>query len=340
MTGGLTWVLTRLRMVLVATLLALLIPLSAAQAETGTPAGWDVESASSQVIIGRVVLRYDPSLAAEALALAQEIPQWWSELEQGMAGDLDDRLTINYVTHAGRIADATGMPRWAAGVAHSPSGEIMVAEHGPDGSLSDLDNLVRHELAHVALYRATSGVPLPRWFHEGIAESFADRVDILRSQSLAAAVFGVGVPRLDGLESSFRGDPQQVTVAYAAARDLVNHMRYRSGGDGSELRQLLAQLGRGRGFDAAVLSSFGVTMEELEVEWRGGLSGRFSWFPMVSSGGMPFFVLGPLVGVAFVRRRRQIRAGWARLDREEALAQAKMLASAPMAMGRAATCRC
>ena len=335
-----TWLLRRLHWFVLAALLVVLLPFGAARAEAGTPAGWDVESATSEVIVGRVVLRYDPSLEAEALAMAQQIPGWWSEIERGMAGDLDDHLTITYVTHSGRIAEATGMPRWAAGVAHSSTGEIMVAEHAPDGSLSDLDNLVRHEMAHVALHRATGGAAVPRWFHEGIAESFADRIDILRVQSLAAAVFGVGVPRLDALEDSFRGDPQQVTVAYAAARDLVNHIRFRDA-SGADLRQLLGQLRLGRSFEGAVLSAYGVTLEELEAEWRSGLTGRFSWFPMISSGGMPFFVLGPLFVVAFIRRRRQIRAGWERLDREEALAHARALAAVPaLAVARTATCRC
>lgn len=333
-----TWLARRLHWLIIAAVLALLVPFGKARAESGTPAGWDVETASAEVIVGRVVLRYDPSLEAEALSMAQQIPGWWSELERGMAGDLEDNLTITYVAHAGRIAEATGMPRWAAGVAHSSTGEIMVAEHAPDGTLTDLDNLVRHEMAHVALHRATGGAPLPRWFHEGVAESFADRIDILRVQSLAAAVFGVGVPHLDALEASFRGDPQEVTVAYAAARDLVNHLRYRDG-DGADLRQLLGQVRMGRSFDGAVLSAYGATLEELEAEWRGGLSGRFSWFPMVSSGGMPFFVLAPLFGVAFFRRRRQIRDGWARLEREDARLFGHALAMAPV-VARPATCRC
>ncbi|MEZ4454143.1 MAG: peptidase MA family metallohydrolase [Nannocystaceae bacterium] len=308
--------LRRLRVFLLAMALAVVLPIGAAQAEWGEPAGWEVENATSEVIIGRVVLRYDPSLHDEAMVLAQAIPEWWSEIEQAMAGDLDDRLTITYVNHAGRIAEATGMPRWAAGVAHPPTGEIMIARHAPDGSLSDLDTLTRHELAHVALHRATNGAPLPRWFHEGVAESFADRVDLLRMQSLAAAIFGVGVPPLAELEGSFRGAPEEVTVAYAAARDLVNHLRYRDA-DGSDIRQLFTQLRLGHGFDASVLSAYGVTLDELEVEWRTGLAGRFSWFPMISSGGLPFFLVAPLMTVAFLRRRRQIRAGWDRLERED-----------------------
>jgi len=308
--------LRRLHWIVLAVVMALMLPFGQAKAEAGKPVGWQVSSATSKVIVGRVVLNYDPALHDEAMELAGMIPEWWSEIERSMAGDLDDRLDINYVNHPGRIAEATGMPRWAAGVAHPPTGEIVIARHAPDGSLSDLDNLMRHEMAHVALYRATDGVPLPRWFHEGVAESFADRVDLLRVQTLAAAIFGVGVPPLDELEVSFRGDPQEVTIAYAAARDLVNHLRYRDA-DGADLRQLFAELRQGRGFDAAVLRSYGVTLGELEVEWRTGLRGRFSWFPMVGSGELPFFLVMPLVTYAYFRRKRQLKASWARLDRED-----------------------
>lgn len=335
----LAWtLLRRLRVLFLAMALAVILPIGAAMAESGQPAGWDVEAATSKVIVGRVILRYDPALADEAMALAQAIPEWWSEIERAMAGDLDDRLTITYVNHSGRIAEATGMPRWAAGVAHPPTGEIMIARHAPDGSLSDLDNLTRHELAHVALFRATGGVPLPRWFHEGVAESFADRVDLLRVQSLAAAVFGVGVPPLGELEASFRGSPDEVTVAYAAARDLVNHLRYRDA-DGSDIRQLFTQLRLGHGFDASVLSAYGVTLGELEVEWRTGLHGRFSWFPMVSSGGLPFFFVAPLITVAFLRRRRQIQDGWRRLDREDAEIYGRMSNLTSRALGLRDACQ-
>ncbi len=333
--------LRRLHWFVLAVVLAFALPFGQAHAESGRPVGWKLSTASSQVTVGRVVLHYDPALRDEALALAGMIPEWWSEIERSMAGDLDDRLDVHYVNHPGRIAEATGMPRWAAGVAHPPTGEIVIARHAPDGSLSDLDNLMRHEMAHVALYRATGGVPLPRWFHEGVAESFADRVDLLRVQTLAAAVFGVGVPPLDELERSFRGDPQEVTIAYAAARDLANHLRYRDA-DGSDLRQLFAELRRGLNFDAAVLRSYGVTLAELEVEWRTGLRGRFSWFPMVGSGELPFFLVMPLVTYAYFRRRSQLKAAWDRLDREEREFEARLAQRLPRLISARppVACRC
>jgi hypothetical protein len=302
---------------LVAAFLMVLGPVRPAHAETGEAAGWALSTATSQVVVGRVTLRYDPNLHDEAMELAEYIPEWWSEMEKALAGDLDDRLTINYVAHAGRIAEGTGMPVWAAGVAHSESGEIVIAQHAPDGSRTDLDSLLRHEMAHVALYRATDGQPLPRWFHEGVAESFGNEIDLMRSQTLAGAVYGAGVPALDQLELNFRGiDAIAVTVSYAAARDFVNHLRYRD--DGSDLRQVMSEIRRGTNFDAAFVKAYDRTLSELDAEWRTGLSGRFVWFPVISSGGLPFAALSPLVVVAAVRRRRQLREGWDRLTREDA----------------------
>jgi len=304
--------------------IVILGPVPSARAESGTPAGWELSTATREVTVGRVTLRYDPNLHDEAMQLVEYIPEWWSEMEQALAGDLDDRLTINYVAHAGRIAEATGMPRWAAGVAHSESGEIVISQHAPDGSRTDLDSLLRHEMAHVALYRATDGHEVPRWFHEGVAESFGNEIDLLRSQTLAGAVFGPGVPALDKLEENFHGiDPIAATVSYAAARDFVNHLRGRDA-DGSDLRQVMSEIRRGTNFDAAFIKAYGRSLGELDGEWRSGLTGRFVWFPVVSSGGLPLAALSPLMVVAAVRRRRQLREGWDRLGREDDALQAEV----------------
>lgn len=321
--------------VLLALLAVIWAPLGVARAESGQPAGWEVTTATSEVVIGRVSLRYDPSLEDEALRLADYVPEAWSEIEKALAGDLDDRLTIYYVAHAGRIAEATGMPRWAAGVAHSESGEIMLAAHAPDGAPTDTDDLLRHELAHVALHRATGGHDLPRWFHEGVAESFGNEVDLLRSQTLAGAVYGPGVPALDQLDDNFHGtDAIAATVGYAAARDFVNHLRDRDG-TGAGLRQVLSELRRGTGFEAAWIKAFGRSLAELDAEWRTGLSGRFAWFPVVSSGGLPLAALSPLLVVAAVRRRRHLRAGWERLAREDAEEREVIAASLRPLLARA-----
>jgi hypothetical protein len=197
---------------------------------------------------------------------------------------------------------------------------IAISMHDPDGSRSDLDTLLQHELVHVALYRATNGATLPRWFHEGVAESFANEVSLLRAEALAGAVFGVGVPDIDRLETYFHGDARQANVAYAAARDFVTWLRYYDAGhgrEGAEFRQLLSQLHGGREFQQAFVDAYGVNLAELDSSWRAGLLGRFMWFPLLGSGGLPFLLVGPIVVIAWIRRRRRLADDWARLDAQE-----------------------
>lgn len=324
-----TGVASRLRRLpRVLTLLAALLVFTLAgpaQAHEGEAIGWAVESATEQIVVGRMVLHYDPDLEGEALELAKNLPAWWSEIERELAGDLDDRLEIHFVKHSGRVAEATGMPEWAAGVANPPRGEVIIAFHQPDGSRADLEGLLRHELVHVALHRATEGAPVPRWFHEGVADSVGDEISLLRAETLASTVFGSGVPPLDEINRNFRGERRDVSVAYAASRDFATYLRYRDG-EGTDFRQLLTQLRQGHAFRASFIAAYGVGLEELEGEWRGGLAGRFMWYPVIGGGGLPFALFAPAIAFAWWRRRRTMRAAWARLEREDRLDRQRQMA--------------
>jgi hypothetical protein len=292
----------------------------AAEASTGRAEGFAVEQATSTHTIGRVTLRFEPELDDEAEMLAANIPAWWSEIERPLARDVDDTLTITLVDHAGRVAEATGMPHWVAGVARSETGEIVIARHGPDGARTDLEHLLKHEMAHVVVHRASGGADVPRWFHEGVAESTAGGISLNRAQTLASAVFGPGVPDLDDLEAQFTTDDgPQVAVAYAAARDFVEFLRAQ-GEDGVKLRQAFSELRRGASFDTAIARAFGKSLPELAQIWRGGLPARFVWYPLAANGGLPLALVFPLVLAAWVRRRRALQRGWDRLEREDEVA--------------------
>lgn len=310
---------------------------SPAAATEGRPTGWSVDQATEVVSVGRLQLHYEPKLRDQAESIIEYAPSWWEGIETQLAGDIDDDLTIIFVDHAGMVAEASGMPHWAAGVAHPPRGEILIARHGPDGSPTNLEELVRHEMAHVALYRATGGAELPRWFHEGVAESFNGTLSFGRAQTLASAVFGGGVPDLEQLELNFRGtDGPEAAVAYAAARDLVDFMRGYDG-TGMSLRQLMTELDRGKRFDVAVIRAYGHGLEEIVGQWRQGLPGRFVWYPLAASGGLPFILVAPLVAIAWVRRRRAVRRGYERLELQDRLMFGSMGAGMSGMMGPGGT---
>ena len=286
------------------------------RADAGRGVDWTLESATEQLRIGKMTLVYEPDLEEEAKVMMREMPRMWSELEASLGRDVDDTLRIRFVEHAGHVARATNMPNWVAGVAHSSTGDIMLARNGPDGSRTNLDGLLRHELAHVALHRATDGARLPRWFNEGVADSLADEIDFGATERLASAVFGRGVPPLEEIDAVFRQEPEDVALAYAASGDFVSFLRYHDP-TGRAFGDLVFGLRTGLAFETAVLSAYGVGLYELDGEWRGGLLGRFAWFPMLSSEGMPVFLIIPLVGLAWWRRRRVLRRAWARLEAED-----------------------
>lgn len=299
------------------------------RATEGQPTGWDVAQATETIRVGRLELRYEPALGELAHDLAAQAPAWWAEIEEDLAGDVDDDVRVTFVRHAGRVAEASGMPHWAAGVAHPPSGEILIAQHGPDGAPTNLEELLRHEMAHVILYRAVGGAEVPRWFHEGVAEGWNGTLSLGRAQTLASAVFGPGVPQLDRLEASFHGEQgPQVGVAYAAARDLVDFMRSYDG-SGMKLRQTLTELRQGHRFEVAVIRAYGVSVEELVGTWRAGLPARFVWYPLAASGGLPFILVAPLVAIGWIRRRRAVRRGYERLEREDQRERDDRLARLP-----------
>jgi hypothetical protein len=276
-----------------------------------------VQGATKTATLGKITLDYPPELEGEAKALLARLPSWWADVERPLAGDVDDRLHVTFVSHAGRVADATGQPHWAAGVARPGKGSIIVAQHGPDGSRTTLETLVKHEMVHVILHRVTGGVSLPRWFHEGVAESFTDKLDFRRVTTLAEAVFGRGVPSMERLERSFsQGDARRVSVAYAASGDLVEFLRAQ--GD-QPFRQLLLELRRGKSLEGAIVATYDRSLLELVGQWKRGLMGRFSWYPVVASGSFPFIFLLPLLLVAWTRRRTMFKEALRRLELEEIL---------------------
>ncbi|MBL4688970.1 MAG: hypothetical protein JKY37_30545 [Nannocystaceae bacterium] len=288
-----------------------------AHAEEGKPSGWDVSAATRSARIGTMTLQWEPAVTEEAYELITVAPLWWSEIEAELAGDVDDRVTITFLEHAGGVADASGMPRWVAGVAHSSTGEILIARYGPDGDRTNLEELLKHEMSHVVLYRALDGREVPRWFNEGVAENFTGSLSLSRAQTLATAVFGPGVPDFERLEQHFRGtDSVDASVAYAAARDFVSFLRGQPNGD-MHLRQVISEVRDGHKFEVSIIKAYDRSLEELSTEWRSGLRGRFVWYPMIAGGGLPFALVAPLIALAWVRRRRVLADGWARLEAQD-----------------------
>jgi hypothetical protein len=121
---------------------------------------------------GRIEMAYEPGLESEAYRLQASADATLDRI----ADDLVDLPTpgtihIQLVRDSKDLSDIApggrGAPPWAIGVAYPDLGIISVAiRRGPN--ITDPEQTLRHELAHIAL-GAALGNRAPHWLHEGFA---------------------------------------------------------------------------------------------------------------------------------------------------------------------------
>jgi len=124
-----------------------------------------------------------------------------------------------------------------------------------------------HEITHLFVDYMTRG-NCPRWFNEGVAQYEEYRITGFRFAEAEAfdpaqAYTLDDLARFDALEDQDR--------AYHQAFSMVFWLAERQGWDA--VRGVLADLGRGRGFDTALGDNTGYSPEALMNAWRASLAG-------------------------------------------------------------------
>ena len=268
---------------------------------------WVSPAGAQQVLAGggvRVVHapRHAP-LAREVLAVARR-PFVLPGLGSAAA---PESTTIVLAADPGQWSAATGgmAPEWAGGVAF-PDERLIVLPIYPSAAVrpSETGTVLRHELVHVLLQERLPG-PIPRWFHEGYAEIAAGSWDVASAWQLRVAFFTGRAPPLDSLELRWPRGSGEAQLAYLLSATAVEHMRRRTGEDGFAL--LLANWRRQGSLEQAVRSTWGMTMGQLEDEWREDVRSRYGWLLVAGSVGLVWFVAAILVLLAWIPRRRRNR---------------------------------
>jgi hypothetical protein len=193
---------------------------------------------------------------------------------------------------------------WVAGAAWPERG-LVVVRAGEVGALAPVRRVLRHELAHLALHRATNGRS-PRWLNEGYAqlasgewgweEGWAVRLAFLR-----------GHTSLSDLSLRFPSHRDGAAAAYLLSYTAVEQL-LESGGEAG-LRALFAGLAEGGSFDETLRTVYGLTADQFETRWKQTVSSRYG----------TLYVLSRALLVLWVgsRRKRRDRAKLDRMRREE-----------------------
>jgi hypothetical protein len=120
------------------------------------------------------------------------------------------------------------------------------------------------------------------------------------------------------LSARFPAREGEVDLAYAEAADLVGHMLEGDAGP-SRFRAALGSVRAGQPFATALQRAYGVSLAQLEHQWRAQLARRFGHLPAILSGLTVVWVIGALLLVyGYVQVRRRQRATLKRWAIDEA----------------------
>ncbi len=202
-----------------------------------------------------------------------------------------------------------GAPDWGVGCALSREGLIVLKSPRIVGYPLQMESVVEHEVAHIAVGRMLRGIPVPRWFHEGIAQTVAGQWRASEVTGLARAAAGGTLPRLSDLEVGFPEGQQAAATAYAMSFQAVRLLMERSGA--KTPGQLVTAIAASGDFDSAVRGLTGWSSEQLDDEFARFVARRFNVGTVLSDDRVLFAALSvafiAIVAVRLARTRARMR---------------------------------
>jgi len=237
------------------------------------------------------------------------------------------RVLIVIAPDRRRFAELVGphAPEYGAAIAVPGEQRIVMQGSRAGSDAGDPLQVLRHELAHLALHEAMGDLP-PRWFDEGYA-SFAagewGREEVIATN---LALAWRGLPSLDALDEAFEGGAVRAAGAYALAHRAV-----------AELAALDPERGLGlffgywretRALDPAIRQAYNMTQGMFEERWRKNTRRRYGALSVFADLTIGAVILLIVLLPLHINRRKRDRERLARMAAVEAAAEAKEKADA------------
>lgn len=194
------------------------------------------------------------------------------------------------------------VPEWRAGAA-IPEARLLVlpSAEGPRVLDPEGRRTLRHEWAHLGLHEYLGELRVPRWFDEGYAQWASGGFDASEAWRLRVLLALGRAPPLDSLTLRWPTDREQARTAYLLAASALDYLLESSGERGLTL--LLERWRAERSFDDALVTTFGVTLDRFEEDWKRHVRARYGWLLVLSRSSI-FWLILSVVLIALARLRR------------------------------------
>ena len=253
---------------------------------------------------GWISVVYHPSLYDVAQRLVHEGDATRASLQALLGVEVLDSIEVR-IARTKEELDALSPreappPVGAWGVPYAPLRLIVVAKP-PNDDAPSAEDVFRHELAHVALFDATAGRPLPRWLDEGFAVHATGERSLSRLHTLWRAE--VSGPWLSvGQLESFPDEPTLAHVADAESADLVRFLSRDE--DHARFVDFVARVRAGDAIAHAAVEAYGANLASLEHRGHEDVTRRCVTLPLAGAGALGWGLAGAAIVVAWRRRRR------------------------------------
>ena len=256
-------------------------------------------------------LSYQPSTGERVRPLEERVAAIRAELSAELGREVLGTLEIRVAAAPSEMARLAPMERLEgqAGVFAFRDAHLVVLSAASPRSIDppNLEGLLRHALAHLALDEALGDKSVPPWLHEGYAVHFAGEDTASRAQTLCFASLQRRLLGLGEIEASFPEGAPQGSIASAEAADFARFLVEQKSEPKSRERfvALLGAIRAGASFDAALRDAYGESAAKVELLWRKDMARRYSFIPVLA-GATLVWLLGALA--ILLRRAGKRRA--------------------------------
>ncbi|MEM7260459.1 MAG: hypothetical protein AAF488_00615 [Planctomycetota bacterium] len=198
---------------------------------------------------------------------------------------------------------------WAAALAFPGRGVIVLdLQRRAMTAPHEFRITVAHEIVHVVIGVGLG--PIPRWYHEGVAQYFSgDHLDSEAGDVIAGWAAQEEILPLSKLDRFLNRSHMRASIFYRQSFSFIRFVTERRGE--SIHGKMIRSVEKGASFAQAFERATGVELTEEEARWHQWLAAQFSWFRWFVGLLQPFSVVALICAAGFGyqkwRRRRQLR---------------------------------